>query len=103
MSFNSLRSNGGRIALITIFTGLFFAFPILFAEAKPKYMKIFNEDKYTKAEYRDSCGVCHVSRLGGGERTYFGDAFDDNGNKITPEMRQKYSKFFNTGEKSPKQ
>ena len=94
--------NNIRIAVIASFAAVFFVFPALFADAKPKYMKVFNEDKTTKVEYHDSCGVCHVSRLGGGERTYFGDAFDEAGNKITPEMRKKYSNFFNPGEESPK-
>ena len=89
-----MKTNRSRMALIAAFAGIFFAFPLFLAEARPKYMKIFNEDATTKTEYHDQCNVCHVSRLGGGERTYFGDAFDENNDKITPEMRAKYPKYF---------
>ena len=84
-----------KAAVAAVFMVAALALPYSQVFARPRYMKIFNEDQTTKTEYHDNCGVCHVSRLGGGERTYFGDAFDESGDKITPEMRAKYPKYFN--------
>ena len=70
------------------------AYPMIFAEAKQKYMSLFDNDPITKPEYHNNCGVCHVSKQGGGERTYFGDDFEANGYALTQELREKYPKFF---------
>ncbi len=91
-----MKSNLSRLITIAAFAGTFFLLSAILAYGKPKYMKIFNEDIGTKVDYHDRCNVCHVSRVGGGEKTYFGDAFEDNGRKITLEMRKKYAKFFKT-------
>ena len=61
--------------------------------ARPKYMRKYNADPKAKAEYKNKCTICHIGK-GGGENTYFGEAFSDAGEEITPELRAKYPKYF---------
>jgi cytochrome c len=62
-------------------------------EARPKYMRRYNADPKAKAEYKNKCTICHIGK-GGGENTYFGEAFSDAGEEFTPELRAKYPKYF---------
>lgn len=62
--------------------------------AKPAYMDRYNRDSYSKAELRGKCTVCHFGR-GGGERNDFGEAFEDEGFRITPRLREKFPGLFN--------
>lgn len=69
------------------------AFVLVSIEARPKYMRKFNADPKTRAEYKDKCTICHIGK-GGGENTYFGEAFAAAGEEFTPELRAKYPKYF---------
>src|SRR5260370_7046782 len=62
------------------------------ASAKPAFMDRYNRDPYAKVELRGKCILCHVGR-GGGERNDFGDAFEDAGYRITPNLRDKFPQF----------
>ncbi|MEP6637239.1 MAG: hypothetical protein ABJB97_10990 [Acidobacteriota bacterium] len=61
--------------------------------AKPAFMDRYNNDPYSKAELRGKCTVCHIGK-GGGERNDFGEAFEDTGYRITPKLRAKFPKLF---------
>ena len=63
------------------------------ALAKPAYMDRYNRDHYARPELIDKCTVCHVGR-GGAQRNDFGDAFEDNGYRVTPKLRAKFPQFF---------
>lgn len=90
-----------ELSAAAVFVGTFVVFPMLFAEARPKYMDLYNEDAYSKAKLQDNCSICHLTKTGGGERTYFGEAFDDAGRKFTPELRQKYPQYFESKPEKP--
>lgn len=61
--------------------------------AKPAFMDRYNNDPYSKAEFRRKCTVCHIGK-GGGERNEFGEAFEDTGYRITPKLRAKFPELF---------
>ena len=65
-----------KISVILMFVVSFLAFAVFESEARPKYMKRYNADKKSKAEYRNKCTICHIGR-GGGENTSFGESFAD--------------------------
>ncbi len=61
--------------------------------AKPAFMARYNRDPYSKPELRGKCLVCHIGHPGG-ERNDFGEAFEDAGFRITPQMRAKFPQLF---------
>ena len=63
------------------------------AFAKPKFMDRYNADPYSKASLRNKCTVCHIGH-GGGERNDFGEAFEDAGFRITPQLRTRFPDMF---------
>lgn len=63
------------------------------ASAKPAYMDRYNQDQYAKNELRGRCTVCHIGH-GGGERNDFGEAFEGTGYRITPKLRERFPKLF---------
>jgi hypothetical protein len=63
------------------------------ALAKPAFMDRYNNDPYSKAEMRGKCTVCHIGK-GGGERNDFGEAFEDDGYRITPKLRARFPALF---------
>jgi hypothetical protein len=62
-------------------------------EAKPKFMKQYNADKYAKKEFQNNCTVCHIGK-GGGENTYLGEDFAAANYRFTAELKAKYPTFF---------
>ncbi len=68
----------------------FFVQPVA---AKPAYMDRYERDPFARAELHGRCTVCHIGR-GGGERNDFGEAFEDAGYRITPELRRKFPELF---------
>lgn len=62
---------------------------------KPAFMDRYNKDPYSKPDLRGKCLVCHINHPGG-ERNDFGEAFEDAGFRITPQMRTKFSQLFET-------
>ena len=71
------------------------------ALGKPAFMDRYNNDPYSKSELRGKCTVCHIGR-GGGERNDFGEAFEDQGYRITPKLRAKFPELFERQPKSGK-
>jgi hypothetical protein len=67
----------------------------IIALAKPAFMDRYNGDPYSKPEFRGKCTVCHIGK-GGGERNDFGEAFEDNGYRITSKLRAKFPALFST-------
>ncbi len=60
---------------------------------KPAFMDRYNKDPYSKPDLRGKCLVCHINHPGG-ERNEFGEAFEDAGFRITPQMRAKFPQLF---------
>src|SRR5688572_10548413 len=80
-----LHSYRSRIVLWTVFT-----LTLLIgveAHALPAFLRIFNDDPFSRTEWRNQCATCHVNPQGGGPRNNFGQAFDKNNRTITPELR----------------
>ncbi len=63
-------------------------------EARPKFMKIYNANQYAKNERKNDCKICHINE-GGGENTYFGEAFAEANYIFSNELRAKYQDVFN--------
>jgi hypothetical protein len=57
------------------------------AQAMPEFLERFNQDPFSRSEYRNQCATCHVDPSGGGPRNPFGRAFEDNDKVITPALR----------------
>jgi hypothetical protein len=53
----------------------------------PQFLMRFNQDPFSRPEYRNQCSTCHISPQGGGPRNPFGTAFEGNKYLITPELR----------------
>ena len=80
-------------AFITLAALLKVALPPPVVAAKPAYMDRYDRDPFARAELRGRCTVCHIGR-GGGERNDFGEAFEDSGFRITPQLRAKFPEIF---------
>ena len=52
-------------------------------------MDRYNRDPFAKEEFKTKCTIRHIGR-GGGERTDFGDAFEDAGYRLTPKLSAKF-------------
>ena len=63
------------------------------ADARPKYMRLYNASPYSRKNLRNNCTICHIGE-GGAENTSFGLAFDDAGRRITNDLRADYPTFF---------
>ncbi len=57
------------------------------AHAMPQFLERFNQDPFSRPEYRNRCSTCHINPNGGGPRNPFGTAFQNNNKVITPELR----------------
>jgi mono/diheme cytochrome c family protein len=68
------------------------------AEARSKYMKLYNANPFAKSERKNDCKICHISD-GGGENTYFGEAFAEAKYKFSEDLRAKYQDLFNHSSK----
>lgn len=68
---------------------------VLASHSRPQFMEIFNNDQFAKQENKNKCSTCHINPNGGGPRKEFGQAFDNNGRKITNELRQQFPNLFN--------
>ena len=84
-------STKGRAKLIPALG--FIAACAVVAFAKPAFMDRYNNDPYSRPELRGKCTVCHIGK-GGAERNEFGEAFEDAGFRITPKLRMKFPKLF---------
>jgi hypothetical protein len=80
-----LKSTAALALLFTIAATMTFA--------KPAFMDRYNADSYSKTALHNKCTVCHVGH-GGGERNDFGEAFEDQGYRITPKLREKFPQLF---------
>ncbi len=69
--------------------------------ARPKFMKLYNADKFAKKELQNNCTVCHIGK-GGGENTYLGEDYAAANYQFTQELRGKYPTFFNKKPKGKK-
>ena len=65
----------------------------IIALAKPAFMDRYNNDPYSKPELQGKCTVCHIGK-GGAERNDFGEAFEDAGYRITPQLRARFPELF---------
>ena len=66
----------------------------LVASAFPDYLKLYAADSSAKPEFKTSCTTCHVNSAGGGARNEFGQAFGENGFKITANLRSRFPAYF---------
>lgn len=80
--------------LALFFYGLFSSSRIPAVWAKPAFMDRYKRDQFAKEELKNKCTICHIGR-GGGERTDFGEAFEDTGYRFTPKLRAKFPEMFN--------
>ncbi len=64
------------------------------AAARIDYMRMYDNDPFSKPEMRNSCLVCHLDPAGGGERNSFGRAFEQSGKVITAELRKRFEAWF---------
>ena len=85
------KARGKRARLI--FAMAYIAMAAVVALAKPAFMDRYNNDPYSKAEFRGKCTICHIGK-GGAERNEFGEAFEDGGYRITPKLRAKFPELF---------
>ena len=83
-----------KLALVIAVFAAAAASPFSRVEARKKYMAAYDADPLSRPELHGNCGICHVSKRGGGERTHFGEAFEEAGLKFTPELRTKFPQFF---------
>ena len=71
----------------------FFLFAVCFvlsgarAYALPQFLMRFNQDPFSRPEFRNQCSTCHLSPQGGGPRNPFGTAFEGTDHVITPALR----------------
>ncbi|MFN2456296.1 MAG: hypothetical protein ABR577_19030 [Pyrinomonadaceae bacterium] len=87
-----------RVKTLVLLTALSAMASVMYAArpatlAKPAFMDRYNRDPYSKPELHGKCSVCHINHPGG-ERNDFGEAFEDAGFRITPQMRAKFSELF---------
>ena len=63
-------------------------------QALPEYLRVYAADPLSRPDLRSQCLTCHVKPTGSGDRNAFGKAFESEGFKITPELRQKFPDKF---------
>lgn len=64
------------------------------AEARSKYMKLYNVNQFAKSERKSDCKICHINERNG-ENTYFGEAFAESEYEFSKDLRTKYQDLFN--------
>jgi hypothetical protein len=62
-------------------------------QAKPSFMGRYNRDPFAKGRWKNKCTLCHIGK-GGEQRNDFGDAFEDAGFRITPQLRARFPDLF---------
>ena len=62
--------------------------------AMPEYLLRFSQDPFSRPEYRNQCSTCHINPQGSGPRKPFGEAFEKNHHRVTPEFRQAWPSHF---------
>jgi mono/diheme cytochrome c family protein len=62
--------------------------------AMPKFMDRYDADSYAKVENKGRCTTCHTNEEGFGVLNKFGQAFANNGYRITDELRQQSPEAF---------
>lgn len=61
--------------------------------ARPVYMRLYNGNQFAKSELKNDCKICHIN-AGGGENTYFGEAFAESKYQFSKDLRVKYQDLF---------
>ncbi len=61
--------------------------------ARQKYMRLYNANQFAKSELKNDCKICHINN-GGGENTYFGEAFAESKYQFSKDLRVKYQDLF---------
>ncbi len=87
-----------RVKIAVLLIMLFVTASVMYAARpatlmKPAFMDRYNRDPYSKPELRGKCLVCHIDHPGGA-RNDFGEAFEDAGFRVTPQMRAKFPQLF---------
>lgn len=85
-----LRIHGGGLLALFSFVCAFSTVSL----ARPEYLKYFENNPYSNANWHGHCFTCHISPKGGGERNEFGKAFERGGHRITPELRANFPDRF---------
>ena len=55
--------------------------------ARPNYLEALQADPMLRPSLVTGCGTCHVNPAGGGDRNRFGQAFEEQEDKVTPLLR----------------
>ncbi len=80
--------------LKSIILAISFAFVAASVSARPKYMKIYNEDPFSKTENHKKCSICHTDEEDPNKLTKLGEAFSKAEYQFTSELRQQFPDLF---------
>ena len=82
-----MRSRCTSLAIPSGLAAAYLLFVGVGAHAMPQFLERFNQDPFSRPEYRNRCSTCHINPDGAGPRNPFGTAFENNDKVITAELR----------------